>query len=83
MEKKMTEVSKYTNLTKIGRAHRVLAAAILSVGMSGFAEPASANGDEVNLYSYRQEFLIRPLLDSFTKETGIAVNVQYVKGGIL
>ena len=41
-----------------------------------------ANG-EVNLYSYRQEFLIRPMLDKFTEETGIRVNVQYVKGGIL
>ncbi len=30
---------------------------------------------EVNLYSAQQEHLIRPLLDSFTKDTGIKVNI--------
>lgn len=45
--------------------------------------PAMADNGEVNVYSYRQEFLIRPLLDKFTAQTGIQVNVQYVKGGIL
>ena len=39
--------------------------------------------NEVNIYSYRQEFLIRPFLDRFTKETGVAVNVVYAKKGIL
>jgi iron(III) transport system substrate-binding protein len=61
---------------------RVLAAAAVAAGLVGTAQPVLADG-EVNIYSYRQEFLIRPLLDKFTEETGIAVNVQYVKGGIL
>ncbi len=39
--------------------------------------------NEVNIYSYRQEFLTRPFLDRFTKETGVAVNVVYAKKGIL
>jgi len=30
---------------------------------------------EVNLYSARKEALIKPLLDQFTQETGIQVNV--------
>lgn len=38
-----------------------------------------AMAQEVNLYSYRQEGLIRPLLDAFTQKTGIKVNV--VTGG--
>jgi iron(III) transport system substrate-binding protein len=38
-----------------------------------------AMAQEVNLYSYRQEGLIRPLLDAFTQQTGIKVNV--VTGG--
>ncbi|MFQ5953660.1 MAG: Fe(3+) ABC transporter substrate-binding protein [Kiloniellales bacterium] len=38
---------------------------------------------EVNLYSYRQEFLIRPLLDAFTEETGIKVNVVFARTGML
>ncbi len=33
-----------------------------------------ANG-EVNLYSARQEALIKPLLDAFTQDTGIQVNI--------
>ncbi len=59
-----------------------LAALAAIVAVTSFAGAAAADG-EVNLYSYRQEFLIRPLLDAFTQDTGIKVNVQYVKGGIL
>jgi len=40
--------------------------------------PASAS-EEVNLYSYRQPFLIEPLLKSFTEDTGIKVNVVFAK----
>ncbi|MBT7488455.1 MAG: iron ABC transporter substrate-binding protein, partial [Rhodospirillales bacterium] len=43
--------------------------------------PAHAGDKEVNLYSYRQAFLLKPLLDGFTKETGIKVNVVYAKKG--
>lgn len=45
--------------------------------------PAAAGAAEVNLYSYRQPFLMKPLLDAFTAETGIKVNVVYAKKGIL
>ncbi|NKB59075.1 MAG: extracellular solute-binding protein [Alphaproteobacteria bacterium] len=53
--------------------------------LSVFAVPAmdAVAANEVNIYSYRQEFLIRPFLDQFTKDTGIAVNVVYAKKGIL
>ena len=44
--------------------------------------PANAAG-EVNLYSYRQPFLIKPILDKFTEKTGIKVNVVYAKKGML
>ncbi|NKC11063.1 MAG: extracellular solute-binding protein [Gammaproteobacteria bacterium] len=43
---------------------------------------ASANG-EVNLYSYRQGFLIEPILAEFTKQTGINVNLVFAKKGIV
>ena len=39
--------------------------------------------DEVNLYSARKEKLIKPLLDTFTKETGIKVNLVTAKAGPL
>jgi iron(III) transport system substrate-binding protein len=38
---------------------------------------------EVNLYSYRQPFLMNPLLKAFTKNTGIKVNMVYLKKGML
>ena len=38
--------------------------------------------DEVNIYSYRQPFLIEPLLAEFTKQTGIEANVIFAKKGL-
>jgi iron(III) transport system substrate-binding protein len=55
--------------------------AILIGAMAG--KLALAGESEVNLYSYRQPFLIQPMLDAFTKETGIKVNVVYAKKGML
>ena len=43
---------------------------------------ALANG-EVNVYSYRQPFLIKPMFDAFTKETGIQVNVVFDDKGLV
>ena len=44
------------------------------IGILGVSS-ASRAADEVHLYSFRQEQLIRPLLDAFTKETGIEVRL--------
>lgn len=38
--------------------------------------------EEVNVYSYRQPFLVKPLFDEFTNETGIKVNVVFAKKGM-
>src|ERR1043166_6281976 len=43
---------------------------------------ASAQGNEVNVYSYREHKLIQPLLDAFTKETEIKVNVISASSGL-
>jgi len=48
----------------------------------GSAFPALADG-EVNIYSYRQPELIQPLLDAFTKETGIKTNVLFLDKGLV
>jgi iron(III) transport system substrate-binding protein len=37
----------------------------------------------VNVYSYRQPFLIKPMFDAFTRETGIDVNMVYAKKGLV
>ncbi|WP_204795592.1 Fe(3+) ABC transporter substrate-binding protein [Oceanisphaera litoralis] len=43
---------------------------------------SQAFAEEVNVYSNRQDFLIAPIIDTFTKETGIDVNVVYIKDGM-
>ncbi|MDH5188120.1 MAG: Fe(3+) ABC transporter substrate-binding protein [Rhodospirillaceae bacterium] len=59
-----------------------LAALGVSLFMAGTSFADGPNGP-VNLYSYRQSFLMAPLLDAFTAETGITVNAVYAKNGIL
>jgi iron(III) transport system substrate-binding protein len=48
----------------------------------GTAAPAFA-AEEVNLYSARKEKLIKPLLDRFTAETGVSVNLITAKADAL
>lgn len=38
---------------------------------------------EVNVYSYRQPYLINPLFKEFTEETGIKVNVIFAEKGLI
>ena len=54
----------------------------LVIGVTGGGLAVAGSG-EVNLYSYRQPFLIQPMLDAFTKETGVAVNVVFAEDGML
>ncbi len=44
--------------------------------------PSVMAAEEVNVYSYRQPFLIEPMFKEFTEETGIKVNVKFSKSGI-
>lgn len=53
------------------------AAALLVASVAG-----QAFAEEVNVYSNRQDFLIKPIIDTFTKETGIDVNVVFLKDGM-
>lgn len=55
---------------------------LTGIALTTFAGTAQA-ADEVNIYSYRQEFLIKPLLEAFTQETGIKANVIFSKKGLL
>lgn len=54
---------------------------ILAAAAASLAAPMLA--EEVNIYSYRQPELIKPLTDAFTAETGIDVNVAYLKKGMI
>ena len=51
---------------------------VLGVIFAGFV-----NAEQVNVYSARQEALIKPLLDKFTKQTGISVNLVTGKADTL
>jgi len=44
---------------------------------------AAAQAAEVNVYSYRQPFLVEPLFKAFTDKTGVAVNVVFAKKGLI
>ncbi len=54
----------------------------LSVIYLSVLAPLAMAAEEVNVYSYRQPFLIEPMFKEFTKETGIKVNVKFAKSGI-
>jgi iron(III) transport system substrate-binding protein len=58
----------------------LLAGAAVAV-TAGSVQPAHADGS-VNVYTYREPGLIKPLFDEFTSQTGIAVNVIFAKDGL-
>ena len=51
--------------------------------LAAYAPAGAESAEEVNLYSFRQPFLIRPMLDEFTKRTGIRVNAVFAKKGMI
>ncbi|MFZ1346015.1 MAG: extracellular solute-binding protein, partial [Tabrizicola sp.] len=54
---------------------RLSTLALLACSVPAFAQ-------EINVYSHRQPELIQPLVDAFTAETGITVNVAFVDKGM-
>lgn len=50
-------------------------------GLACIAGSAMA-ADSLTVYSYRQAFLVEPILEKFTQDTGIKVNVVFAKDGI-
>jgi iron(III) transport system substrate-binding protein len=59
----------------------LLSALALAGGLVSMAPALAA--DEVSLYTTREPKLIQPLLDAYTKETGVKVNTVFVKDGLL
>jgi len=57
-------------------SHLVLGAALTAGAAS------SAVAEEVNVYSYRQPFLVAPLFKAFEKDTGVKVNVLFADKGL-
>jgi iron(III) transport system substrate-binding protein len=46
------------------------------------ALPSLAFAQEVNLYTAREPALIKPVLEAFTKDTGVKVNVVFAQNGL-
>ena len=59
--------------------YRSFIAALCATSVLGGAVQA----DEINVYSYRQPELIKPLFDAFTAEAGVDVNVSFLKKGMV
>lgn len=53
---------------------------LLTTALTAIAAPAVA---DVNIYTTRQPDLIQPVMDAFTAETGIAVNLNFVDDGLV
>ena len=56
---------------------------VLFAGASALASTMSYAADEVNVYSYRQAFLIEPMMKEFTAETGVKVNILFADKGLI
>lgn len=54
---------------------------LLPLTLSAALFPASAE-EVVNIYSYRQPYLIQPLTDAFTEKTGIRTRVIFAEKGL-
>ena len=48
-----------------------------------FGQNQATQAAELNIYSHRQPFLIKPFLDAFTSKTGIKTNVVYASKGLV
>ena len=59
--------------------------ALLSIAFAGSLghDAKAAETREVNVYSYRQPYLIDPLFKKFSDETGVKVNVIYAEKGLI
>jgi len=62
---------------------KITAATMLSVGIVFSIAHSTQAGGQVNVYSYRQPTLVKPLFDVFTKKTGIKVNLLFAKKGLV
>lgn len=61
----------------------LIAAGISASSLTATPQIAAADTKTVNLYSYRQPFLIEPLINKFSEETGIKVNIVFADKGML
>jgi len=64
---------------KITMLIKLSIAVLLTVQLASNAFAA----ESVNIYSYRQPYLVEPIFEEFTKQTGIEVNTVFAKKGLV
>lgn len=64
------------------RRSAFLGVALAVSAAAGLAPAPAFAAGEVNLYTTREQGLIQPLLDGFTKATGIKVNTVFINAGL-
>ncbi|QLB13225.1 iron(III) transport system substrate-binding protein [Bisgaardia hudsonensis] len=55
----------------------------IAIALSAIVSTSALAANEVNVYSYRQPYLIEPMLKDFEKDTGIKVNVIFADKGLV
>lgn len=66
----------------ITNARALACLSVVGLVLAGGLNPAAAQSGEVNVYTYREQKLIQPLFDAFTKDTGIKVNIVSASSGL-
>jgi iron(III) transport system substrate-binding protein len=64
-------------------ATTLLAALAAALALAGGAATAPAQTTSLTIYSGRDERLVKPIMDRFTRETGIQLNVRYASSTAL
>ncbi len=62
-------------MTKLTAAALATIAAILAIAVGATTAPAQTTS--LTIYSGREQALVKPIMDRFTKDTGIQLNVRY------
>lgn len=69
----------HTTMTSFKRCWTTTAGLLIGLGAM---QVSALQAAELNVYSHRQPFLIKPFLDAYTKATGTKVNVVYASKGL-
>ena len=61
----------------------ILAAVVAALSLAATAATAPGQTTSLTIYSGREQALVKPIMDRFTKETGIQLNVRYASSTAL